>query len=181
MSEARLGDAVRRLREAQELSLRAVAERAGFSPSFLSQVENGQASPSIASMERIAAALSVSLGEFFELAARGTAINISRAGDHTILHSEWSKAQIASLGTRATSRLEPIIVTLKPGGSSGKDPHPAPTDEFALVLEGTVTLTMQDGVHVLHAGDAVTVRPNGLRRWHNEGPDAVRILIVAAR
>jgi XRE family transcriptional regulator, regulator of sulfur utilization len=36
-----------------------------FSPSFISQVELGQASPSIASLDRIASGLGVSLGQFF--------------------------------------------------------------------------------------------------------------------
>ncbi|MBA3259711.1 MAG: helix-turn-helix transcriptional regulator [Gemmatimonadales bacterium] len=45
MPDANLGESMRRLREEQQLSLRALAERTGFSASFLSQVENGQASP----------------------------------------------------------------------------------------------------------------------------------------
>jgi transcriptional regulator with XRE-family HTH domain len=57
MNEIQIGAAVRRLREVRGLTLRAVADQAGFSASFLSQVENEQASPSISSMERIAAAL----------------------------------------------------------------------------------------------------------------------------
>jgi transcriptional regulator with XRE-family HTH domain len=43
------------------MSLRGLAEKTNFSPSFISQVENGQAPPSISSMERIALALGVLL------------------------------------------------------------------------------------------------------------------------
>ena len=49
-----LGQSLRRLRESRHISLRVLAEQTDFSASFLSQVENGQASPSISSMERIA-------------------------------------------------------------------------------------------------------------------------------
>jgi len=60
------------------MSLRSLASRTDFSPSFISQVENGVVSPSIASMEKIAGALGVTLGEFFAAAAEGEATSALR-------------------------------------------------------------------------------------------------------
>ena len=54
MIEQTLGNSLRYLREQKAMSLRALAERTDFSASFLSQIENGQCSPSISSMEKIA-------------------------------------------------------------------------------------------------------------------------------
>ena len=64
-SENHIGDRIRRLRTDRGLSVRTLAAMAGFSPSFISQVEHGQVSPSIASLERIASALGITLGGFF--------------------------------------------------------------------------------------------------------------------
>ena len=64
--EGYVGKVIRRLRDRTGLSVRGLASKSGFSPSFISQVELGQASPSIASLEKIASALDVTLGEFFE-------------------------------------------------------------------------------------------------------------------
>jgi XRE family transcriptional regulator, regulator of sulfur utilization len=181
MSDAGLGPAVRRLREARGLSLRALGELTGFSASFLSQVENGQASPSIASMERIAGALGVTLGQFFDGAGRDRR-GVTRAGARPTLQSEWSRGRIESLGpVEEGGRLEPVVVTLEPGGSSGKRPAPGRHEEFTLVLEGTVELTLEDGAQTLGPGDAITIRAGALRRWHNPGAAAARFLIVAAR
>jgi XRE family transcriptional regulator, regulator of sulfur utilization len=180
MSETFLGPAVRQLREGQRLSLRALAERSGFSASFLSQVENGQASPSISSMERIAAALGVSLGEFFQ-SARADSL-ITRAGGRPMLYSEWSRAQIEALGTRLNGqRLEPVLVTLEPGGSSGTKGYASTGEEFAMVQEGVVALTLGDAEQTLGAGDAVAILPGTLRRWRNPGEQPARILIVGTR
>lgn len=181
MTEANLGPSVRRLREAQQLSLRTLAERTGFSASFLSQVENGQASPSISSMERIATALGVTLGEFFQNAATNP-IPVVRADARAVLHSGWSRAQLEALGTgEMGSRLEPMLVTLQSGGTSGTKAYASGREEFALVLEGTVTLTLNDSEQELASGDAVTIRPGALRRWRNPGREPARVLIVAAR
>jgi transcriptional regulator with XRE-family HTH domain len=181
MSEANLGPAVRRLREAQQLSLRILADRTGFSASFLSQVENGQASPSIASMERIATALGVTLGEFFRNAETNPP-PVVRADARAILHSGWSRAQLEALGAPAGGgRLEPVLVTLDPGGTSGTKAFASGREEFALVLEGAVVLTLDDSEQVLSTGDAVTIRAGALRRWRNPSQIPVRILMVAAR
>jgi transcriptional regulator with XRE-family HTH domain len=181
MSEANLGPSVRRLREAQQLSLRTLAERTGFSASFLSQVENGQASPSISSMERIATALGVTLGEFFQNAELSPQ-PVVRSDARPVLHSGWSRAQLEALGAGGMrGRLEPVLVTLEPGGSSGTKAYASGREEFALVLEGTVTLTLNDSEQELACGDAVTIRAGALRRWRNPDQQPARILIVAAR
>jgi transcriptional regulator with XRE-family HTH domain len=181
MGEANLGPSVRRLREAQQLSLRTLAERTGFSASFLSQVENGQASPSIASMERIATALGVTLGEFFQT-AETSPLPVVRADARVALHSGWSKAQLEALGADGMAgRLEPMLVTLQSGGTSGTKAFASGREEFALVLEGTVTLTLNDSEQELASGDAVTIRAGVLRRWRNPGPEPARVLIVALR
>jgi transcriptional regulator with XRE-family HTH domain len=65
-TETRIGEILKRLREHYGMSLRTLASRAGFSASFLSQLENGQVSPSIASLDRIAGELGVTLATLFE-------------------------------------------------------------------------------------------------------------------
>jgi XRE family transcriptional regulator, regulator of sulfur utilization len=181
MPEIRLGKNLRRLREARGLSLRAIGEKSGFSASFLSQVENDQASPSISSLERIVGALDVTLAEFFQGVATPPSPDATPAAGLSF-RSEWSKARIVYLPSgHADARILPLIVTLDPGGSSGSRPHPAQNEEFAMVLEGSVVLTTGDGEQVLVSGNALTIPPHGLRRWHNESAVHARVLIVTIR
>jgi len=179
MSEISIGPAVRRLREARGLTVRAVAERAGFSASFLSQVENAQASPSISSMERIASALDVTLGEFFQAASQENPTTVVQANARHTIHSHWSKAQIESLASGEPNGLHPMLITLTPGGTSGKHPYPAPVEEFAFVLTGSVILATERGEEVLHEGDAAMIRASVMRKWHNVTSESAQILIVA--
>src|SRR5512134_3680276 len=64
--EVDLGARIRALRVARGETLRKLATQAGVTESFLSQVERGVASPSIASVQRIARALGASIAELFE-------------------------------------------------------------------------------------------------------------------
>jgi transcriptional regulator with XRE-family HTH domain len=191
MIEANLGETLRQLREAAHLSLRALAEKTGFSASFLSQVEHGQASPSIASMERIAAALGVTMGQIFDRAAPATAWSVIRADARVTLKSEWSKARIEALGTTGPGgHLEPVLLTLAPSGTSGTRPYSSDREEFALVMEGTVVLTLQehephgaapDLGQELRKGDAVIIRAAVARRWQNQSGAPAQILLVSSR
>ena len=178
-----VGDRVRELRTETGISLRKLADQTNFSASFISQVENGQASPSINSLERIAGALGVTLGEFFTALRPGATTDlIVRAIDRPQLTSAWSNAQIDALGSMGHDRrMEPVLMTLEPGGRSGKHPHPHVMEEFAFVLEGEVQLTLGEDVHLLRAGDSATIPPQRPRCWENAGGTAARVLIVSAR
>jgi transcriptional regulator with XRE-family HTH domain len=172
---------VRRLRAEAGLTLRALAAQTGFSPSFVSQLEHGQVSPSINSMEKITEALGTSLGQFFAAADGGVSGSIVRAGERKTLSSGWSRAQIEVMSdARPAGRLEATIVTLLAGGRSGKHPHADPREEFCLVLAGEVVLRLGPDEHVLREGDAVTVLPGELRMWRNERRQPARIAVVAS-
>jgi len=182
MPDANLGESVRRLREEQQLSLRALAERTGFSASFLSQVENGQASPSITSMERIAAALGVTLSQFFQAAEGSASPAVVRVAQRVRLDSKWSRARIEALASdRPGARLDPILVTLEPGSTSGTRAFTSAREEFAFILDGSAVLTLETTEQVLECGDSVVVRAGVARRWRNDSLRAATMLIVTAR
>jgi transcriptional regulator with XRE-family HTH domain len=177
-----VGEWVRRLRLEAEISLRTLASRTGFSPSFISQVENGQVSPSISSMERIADALGVTLGEFFAAAAGGRPALIVRAGERLQIASAWSHGQVEALGPSDTkARIESALLTLASGGRSGKHPYAHDREELAFVLTGEISLTLGPEEHTLHPGDAVTIRPGELRLWQNKRRARTEVLIVSLR
>src|SRR3954447_17002234 len=65
-TEIDVGERLRELRRFRRATLRTVAARSGLSESFLSQVERGRSSASIASLRRIADALGVSMADLFD-------------------------------------------------------------------------------------------------------------------
>jgi transcriptional regulator with XRE-family HTH domain len=178
-SEQRVGNLIREHRTRQGVSLRTLAGRAGFSPGFLSQVERGQASPSIASLERLAQALGTTLGDFFR--APPPAV-VTRAGKRAELTSAWSHAQVEALGpTGPGHAFEAMMITLDPGGQSGGRTFGHGGEEFAIVFAGEVRLTLGDDIHHLTAGDAATFSAETPHAWANDGEIPARIVVVSAR
>lgn len=177
-----VGQRVRSLRQAAGMTLRTLATRTDFSPSFISQVENGLVSPSISSMEKIAGALGVTLGQFFSPDTEGDAALIVRASARTQASSLWSHAELEPLSPlREDRRFEPVLITMEAGGRSSKHPVAPGREEFAYVLEGELVLTLGPEEHVMGAGDAVTIRAQELRRWENRGSATARFLVIASR
>ncbi|MGH8071244.1 MAG: helix-turn-helix domain-containing protein [Candidatus Entotheonellia bacterium] len=178
-NQIHVGDRLRQLRAGRGLSVRSLATRAGFSPSFISQVEHGQVSPSIASLERIAAVLGVTLGGFFTEPSPSP-VAVVRAPDRQELTSAWSRAKIEALGPAGGMRtLEPIMITLAAGGRTGTRLHAALAEQFALVCDGEVTLTLPESTYTLRQGDAVSLAAETPHQWENTGSSPARLLIVS--
>ena len=177
-SEQQVGDHLRDERTRQGFSVRALAARAGCSPSFISQVEHGQASPSISSLERLVQALGMTLGDFFRAAAPPSVV---RPHERAALTNSWSGAQIETLApARAANALQPMMITLEPGGQSASPPFARDGESFAFVCEGDVLLTLGDAIHRLSRGDAATFSSETPHRWENSGQDLARMVVVSA-
>jgi quercetin dioxygenase-like cupin family protein len=163
------------------MSVRTVAAQTGFSPSFISQVENGQASPSITSLERIAMVLGVTLAGFFMTQQQEAGV-VTRTGDRWELASAWSQARIEALGSiGGNSHLEAVLITIASGGRSGKQPSSHPGEEFALVFDGEVSLTLGSDVHLLRRGDTASFSSETPHLWENPGPATAQVVIVSPR
>ncbi|MBI4320407.1 MAG: cupin domain-containing protein [Chloroflexi bacterium] len=178
--EVNVGEIIRRDRERHGLSVRTLAAETGFSASFISQVELGQVSPSIASLSRIAAALGITLSDLFSESTREVA-RVVKSCDRPRLISSWSRAQIEALTPTISTNLESVMLTIAPGGHSGKYENTHGGEIFAIVFEGEVTLTLGREAHALGSGDAVTIDSRTHHYWENTGLEPVKIVIVSSR
>jgi quercetin dioxygenase-like cupin family protein len=132
-------------------------------------------------MERIATALGVTLGHFFNHteASRGSVV---RHNDRPCLNLDWSLAEIESAGALDSgSQLYAFLVKIRAGGLSGKHPRPSTNDEFAFVYHGEVNLTLGATDHILVPGDSAVIPAGVNRRWRNESSEPAQILIVSAK
>jgi hypothetical protein len=160
------------------MSVRTLATKTGFSPSLISQVEHSQVTPSIGSLERIAVALGVSLGQFFTEPERSRVVLV-RASARPQLSSTWSPVSLEALGPlEGVSSLEPVMLTMAPGGCSGKYPAAPGRERFALIFTGEVTLTLGDEVYGLGQGDAITFTLATAYQWDNPGTELAQVVLI---
>lgn len=175
--EILIGASLRSSRRRKGMTLRQVAESAGVTESFLSQVERDIASPSIATLRRIAAALDTTIGVILDGA--GPHGQLVRAGQRRVVHYPGLKARDEFLTDGSGGRLQVIMSVVEPGGGTGAEAYSHESDEECLiVLDGVLDLWVGAEEHHLEAGDAIRYSSRVPHRNHNPGPGAARVLFV---
>jgi transcriptional regulator with XRE-family HTH domain len=177
----RLGVMLRELRIQRGLSVRTLAAKVGFSPSFISQIEADAASPSIASLEKIAAALGVTLGQLFSSLEQNAAMRmVVRRAERTAYTSTWSQATLTVLSDSSPNRsLSAVEITLAPDGMSSHGPEARVHDTFAVVASGALTLRTEEGDLVLEPGDSAYLAAGTAFAWANRSDQPATLLLVA--
>ncbi|MBA2300391.1 MAG: cupin domain-containing protein [Chloroflexi bacterium] len=175
VTELQLGTRIRSLRQARRLTLRDVAEHAGVTESFLSQVERDVTSPSIATVQRIARALDLSIAQLF--AEDTDSGRIVRREARRRIAYPGLRAVDEFLTSNLAGRLQVIMSTIEPGGGTGAEPYTHDSDEeVVVVLTGVLDLWVGDEHHVLREGDAITF-PSRLPHWNaNHGQEPVTVI-----
>jgi transcriptional regulator with XRE-family HTH domain len=148
-----IGQRIRARRTELGLSLRALAQEADLTASFLSQIERGQADPSIKSLRRIAEALEVPMLHF--LAENGEADPVVRRNRRKLLRMPESQVTYELLTPSVNRRMEMFVARIQPSDESIVHRLPYPTEECILVQEGKITVTLNQREYVLEAGDSI--------------------------
>ena len=171
-----LGSRLRTLRQECELSQRALAERAGVSPNAISLIERDEISPSVATLQRLAGALSVKMGYFFDDATT-TSIVYSRAGTRTQVAS--GGVTIEGIGPRLPGQLlEPFHLTLAPHANAGGHEVVHTGHEFVCCYRGCVEYEIDGATYVLTAGDFLLFQASLPHRWRNPANETAELMLV---
>ncbi len=180
-----VGEGLRAHRQAAGMSLRSLAREVGVSPSLISQIEHGKATPSVGTLYAIVSKLDISLDELFFDSPRGAAAVAEQAGEGRYHgggepppgSSHWeapSEGPVLRAGNRLSltlatgvrwerltashdPRVEFLYCTYPVGGES------CPPDalmthsgsEYGIVLEGRLGATVGEESYELDPGDSI--------------------------
>jgi transcriptional regulator with XRE-family HTH domain len=176
-AEVDVGERLRALRRFRRCTLRTIAERSGLSESFLSQVERGRSSASIASLRRIADALGVSISDLFEPGGL-PGPRVLRRNDRPAL-SFGILGRKLLLTPRPLHHLEVFAGELEVGGSTGAQPYAhGDSEELFVVLSGTVQLELGGELFELESGDSIDYRSSTPHRISNVGEELAEVMWI---
>ncbi len=173
-----LGVRIRHARRVAHLTMTQAAARAGCSESLISKIENGQATPSLAMLHRIAVALDTNIAALTreEAPASGPVL---REGQRPVMQTGGGIALERLVLAQRGGLLQANIHIVQPGvETDGQIVHAG--EEVGYLLEGTLELLLAEQRHLLQAGDAFTFAgqvPDGDR---NPGSTGACILWVNA-
>jgi transcriptional regulator with XRE-family HTH domain len=176
-----LGTRLRELRTARGIRQRALAARAGLAPSLVSQIESDKLTPSLHTLGRLAAALDVPVGAFFDQAPNGR-LHLGRRRDCAVVTFDGSPERWEVLAAGLfRGKVRAVVSTLPRRGPS------VPAERVLIgpgqmklmyVLQGRIALHYNGERHVLAAGDSAYLDGGIPHTWENLGAGPARTLWV---
>jgi transcriptional regulator with XRE-family HTH domain len=162
LKDLNLGQKIKNLRERKGMSLQAMEEKTGFSKPLLSQVENEVVAPPIATLLRIAKALNVNIGYFFEEEESGAKAVIVRKNERKQVfrrvHEDPTKVGYyyeALAYPKADKHMEPFHVRFEVVKKEDLVYLTHKGEEFIFVLEGQLEFNYEEEVFLLEPGDSL--------------------------
>ena len=155
-----LGKRIKQIRNKNGLTQEVLSARSSLTKSYISLLEAGKKIPAISTLSRIAVALGMPIGEFFESTDDSSDVAVVRKNE---------RFQVAQRGTsfgyiyealslqKKDKLMDPFIVKVLPGDKSkGKGvefEHAG--EEFDFVLEGRIKYIINNQEYVLDEGDSI--------------------------
>ncbi|MGI5472867.1 helix-turn-helix domain-containing protein [Streptomyces sp. CA-132043] len=171
----RIGGRIRALRKQRGWSVQQLAEASGVSRRMLTQIELGQANPSLATVDRVARALDTDFAAL-ALPADGAA---SAEVEGTLVWRAPDGSKALLLAATEEPRAELWRWTLAPGGHYAAEPDRPGAQEIHHVLSGRLTLALAPGPQELGPGQSAVIPTDQEYAYRNEGAEpAVFVRVV---
>ena len=146
----KIGERIRNLRQSSNLTQEELAERAGLTKGFISQIERDLTSISLDSLIQLLEALDENISDFFREASAEKIV--FREQDRVLIDKERIEKFELLVPGSTNRRLEPILLTLKLGQATPKE-KPNEGEEFGYVLRGKVDLRFGKDVLQMKKGE----------------------------
>jgi transcriptional regulator with XRE-family HTH domain len=174
-----IGSEIKRRRKSANLKLNEMAERVNVTASFLSQIENGRASPSLVTLKRIAEALrtTVSVLVAEEGEAEGSPV-LRKADRKTVKDNSIRMITQILTWPESWKMMEPMIFTYAGQSPRSEVRYRHAGDEFAFVLKGRLKVILDNQEYLLGPGDSIYFNSGTPHLFVNGGRGQTEVLSI---
>ena len=170
---------LRELRDAQGLTLAALAERSGVSRSNISSIERGESSATATVLDRLSAALGVTLASLFDKPADAPS-PVSRPDTQPVWTDPVSGYVRRNLSPLTYSPIQLVEVSFPAGQRIAYETTARNTEVYQQIwiIEGRLELTLGETPWQLATGDCLAMKLDQPVSFHNPGDKPVRYLVA---
>lgn len=158
----KIGSKVRELRQKNRYTLQDLAAKTGLSKPFLSQIENHHVVPPVATLLKLARALNVNMGHFFQDEQSSEKISVTRQNERVRIERRphHQKGEVnyiyEALETKKSNKhMEPFLVEFRDQDTSEMVFVSHEGEEFVYLLDGKLEFRTIDRVEILEPGDSI--------------------------
>ncbi|MEW6402966.1 MAG: XRE family transcriptional regulator [Chloroflexota bacterium] len=172
-----LGEKLRQIRSERNISQRDLAHMAGLSPNSISLIERDETSPSVATLQSLAAALNIRMSYFFEEESPASVLHI-KSGVRPKINTDG--VVIEGMGKNLLHQeMEPFSITLEPhAGSGGERQVVHSGHEFVYCLYGKIEYVIDGRVYSMEEGDILIFEATLPHLWRNPHDKEAKFILV---
>lgn len=186
---ARIGAAVKALREKKRLTVNDVAAKTGLSKTLLTEIEDGETIPPVATLLKLAGSFNVGMAAFFESGTEPETVSVTRKGERVRIkkrphHHEGEVDYVyESLETKKPDKhMEPFLVEFMPMETTDMVFTSHKGEEFLYLLTGKLEFRSDERVEVLQPGDSIYFESERNHSFRSlDGKPARGIVVVWAK
>lgn len=182
-----IGVKIKKLRKARKLTLQDVARETGFSPALISQIENNNVSPPIATLSKLARFFDVKMGHFFEEEEEDAKFEIVKKEQRRVVTRVISRDGTGHGYTyealsyrKRNKKMEPFVLTVSERAEE-ETLYNHEGEEFLLILKGKAELILDEERYMLEEGDAAYFDSSVKHRLLSRDDNEVEVLAVVTR
>jgi transcriptional regulator with XRE-family HTH domain len=146
-----VGTRLRAVRERAGLTQRELAKRSGITNTTISLIEQEAHSPSLASLHRLLSAVPISMADFFSLPISQQNVLFHDHDDLAVVSRGAADLRVMS-AERRDKTLQMFFERYEPGAGTGDEPIVHEGETAALVIRGTIDVTVGGATRRLKAG-----------------------------
>lgn len=170
-----IGARLRDLRVGRRMTLKTLADRAGLSESFLSQLERGRNTPSLRTLFKIAEVHGLTPADLLDDSTTEVPALTTKDRRAVLEMGEVKKFRMLP---RAVTTMEVLGGTLDPGGSAGEPYTHGDSDELLVAVHGTVHAEVGGKTYVLNEGDSLYYRSSMPHTVKNKGDREAEVIWI---
>jgi len=170
---------LRELRDARGLTLALLAERSGVSKSNISLIERGESSATATVLDKLSAALGVTVASLFEKPADDAPSPVARAEDQPVWTDPASGYVRRNLSPALYSPVQLVEVSFPAGQRVAYETSARDVDvhQQVWIIEGTMEVSVGAASWTLNAGDCLAMRLDQPIAYHNPAGKPARYLV----
>jgi transcriptional regulator with XRE-family HTH domain len=155
---AEIGRRIKKVREANYMTLKKVEAKAGISATHISEIERGKTSPTINALIRIAKALEKDPAYFIEERELQD-VSFIALEDRTKKEMDWKDGGEMTDLTHSipSGKINSRLISLEPQEKKEWKLHAHDADEAALIMSGQVTFHVEGKDYTLSGGDSIYI------------------------
>lgn len=175
-----VGSRIRDIRMRFGISQKELADKVALTPSFISQLESNQISPSLGSFLQIAEALGIGPTELLQKEERRLEAEWLLRRDQTLQSLLKKEGEFSLFSIVSNDKISAYLTLIHPGAALHGHFLNNKRYELIHVLNGSISVTVEETEKILNQGDSLYLTRSSPSAWENNTDEEVELLVICS-